>query len=152
MINLKKIETDFYCDFGKLVDLTGFQSSILLFVTIDKMCWRHEVLILSFKRNFSHSVTVRPGPGPGSAVGENGKKRGQIGKISAKEASRGVTWGGGKGGATLSPPQTASQLASLADFFLLFPHGGAWSQVILASINKMTSPIVTLLLKIDIEK
>ena len=45
LINLKKIETDFYCDFGKLVDLTGFQSSILLFVTIDKMCWRHEALI-----------------------------------------------------------------------------------------------------------
>ena len=51
---------------------------------------------------------------------ENGKKRGQIEKISAKEASRGVTWGRRKGGATLSRPQTASQLASLADFFSPF--------------------------------
>ena len=54
--------------------------------------------------------------GTGSAVGEKGKKRGQIGKISAKEASRGVTWGRGKGGATLFPPQTTSRLADpLAD-------------------------------------
>ena len=85
-------------------------------------------------------------------MGEKGKKQGQIGKISTKEASRGVTWGGVKAGATFSPPQTASRLSSLADFFLLFSHCGAWSQAKLASINKMTSPKVTLLLKIDIEK
>ena len=72
--------------------------------------------------------------------------------MSAKEASRGVTWGGGKGGATLFPPQTTYRLASLANFFLLFPHDGAWSQAKLASINKMTSPTVTLPPKIDIEK
>ena len=79
-------------------------------------------MILSFKDKFPkyHSVTVIS-PGPGSAVGEKGKKRGQIGKISAKEASRGVTWGRGKGGATLFPPQTTSRLASLADFFSFFP-------------------------------
>ena len=85
-------------------------------------------------------------------MGEKGKKRGQIGEISAKEASQRVTWGGGKAGATLSPPQTASQLALLADFFLLFSLCGAWSQAKLASINKMTSPTVTLPFKIDIEK
>ena len=64
-----------------------------------------------------HSVTVI-NPGPGSAVGEKGKKRGQIGKISAKEASRGVTWGGGKGRATFPPP-----LGSLRSpiFFSFFP-------------------------------
>ena len=65
--------------------------------------------------------------------------------------SRAVAWGGGKGGATFSPPQTASRLALLADFFLLFPHCGTWSQAKLASINKMTFPTVTLPLKIDIE-
>ena len=34
--------------------------------------------------------------GPGSAVGGKGKKRGQIGKISASEASQVVSWGGGR--------------------------------------------------------
>ena len=92
------------------------------------MCWRHEAVILSFKDKFLkyHSVTVIS-PGPGSAVGEKGKNWGQIGKMSVKEASRAVAWGGGKGGATFSPPQTTSRLASLADFFLLFPQSGAWS-------------------------
>ena len=66
-----------------------------------------------------HSVTVI-NLGPASAVGEKGKKRGQIEKISAKEASRAVAWGREKGGATLFPPQTTSRLVSLADFFLLF--------------------------------
>ena len=85
-------------------------------------------------------------------MGEKGKNRGQIGKISAKEARRAVAWGGGKAGATFSPPQTTSRLASLADFFLLFPHCGACSQAKLESINKMKSSAVTLPLKIDIEK
>ena len=31
-------------------------------------------------------------------MGEKGKTRGQIGKILASEASRAVSWGGGKGG------------------------------------------------------
>ena len=57
--------------------------------------------------------------------------------------------GRGKGQGYLS---SSSWLASLADFFLPFPHGGAWSQTKLASINKMTSPTVTLPLKKDIEK
>ena len=73
-------------------------------------------------------------------MGEKGKNRGQIGKMSAKEASRAVAWGRGKGGATFSPPQTTSRLASLADFFLLFPHGGACSQAQLASIKKNDLP------------
>ena len=42
--------------------------------------------------------------GPGSAVGEKGKKRGQIGKISASEASQVVSWGGGKGGGAWRQP------------------------------------------------
>ena len=36
--------------------------------------------------------------GPGSTVVEKGKKRGKMGKISASEASRAVSWGEGKGG------------------------------------------------------
>ena len=46
--------------------------------------------------------------GPDSAVGEKGKKRAQIGKISASEGSQVVSWGGGKGGKawrqSLMPP------------------------------------------------
>ena len=46
--------------------------------------------------------------GPGSAVGEKGRKRGQIGKISASERSQVVSWGGAKGGGawrqSLMPP------------------------------------------------
>ena len=47
--------------------------------------------------------------GPVSEVGEKGKKRGQIGKISASE----------------SPPQTTSRLVSLARF-VFFAHAGAY--------------------------
>ena len=50
---------------------------------------------------------------PGSAVGEKGKKRGQIGKISASEASRAEAWGGERAGGGTSS-QTTSRLASLA--------------------------------------
>ena len=59
--------------------------------------------------------------GPVSEVGEKGKKRGQIGKISASE----------------SPPQTTSRLVSLARFvffrsrrffFSFFAQCGAWTQ------------------------
>ena len=42
--------------------------------------------------------------GPGSAVGEKGKKRGQIGKIWASEASQVVSWGGRKGGGARRQP------------------------------------------------
>ena len=44
---------------------------------------------------------------PGSAEGEKGKKRGQIGKISVSEARR---------------------MVSNADFCSFFPQCGAWSQ------------------------
>ena len=44
---------------------------------------------------------------PGSAVAEKGKKRGQIGKISAGEAK---------------------QMVCRADFCSFFPQWGAWSQ------------------------
>ena len=48
--------------------------------------------------------------GPGSALREKGKKRGQIGKISAiSQASRAASWEGGN--------QDTARLASLADIF-----------------------------------
>ena len=67
--------------------------------------------------------------------GKKAKKRGQIEKISAREASRAVAWGGGKG-AALSPPQTTSWLTSPAIFFFsptlifspFFSKCGAWSE------------------------
>ena len=40
--------------------------------------------------------------GPGLAVGEKGKNRGQIGKISASEASWAVSWGRGMSGGAVS--------------------------------------------------
>ena len=49
-----------------------------------------------------------------------GKKRGQIEKISASEASRAVACGGEKG-AALSPSQNTSRLTSPATFFF-FAH------------------------------
>ena len=98
-----------------------------------------------------NSVTVIS-PGPGSAVGEKGNKTGSNRKNIGEGSEPRGDLGGGKAGATFSSPQTASRLASLADFFLLFPHCGAWSQAKLASINKMTSPTVIPPLKIDIEK
>ena len=58
---------------------------------------------------------------------------GKKGKISASEESPAVAWGGGKGGgasATLSPPQTTSRLASLADFVFFLPQCAARSQAI----------------------
>ena len=70
----KQIETDFNCGFGNLVHLTVFRSSVLLMATIDMMFWRHSITGIS--------------PEPGSAEGGKGKKWGQKGKISAKEASQ----------------------------------------------------------------
>ena len=50
------------------------------------------------------------------AVGKNGKKRSEMPqKESASEASWAVDWAGGKGGGTLSPPQTTARFTSLAD-------------------------------------
>ena len=97
---MKKIETDFNCGFGKLVDLTVFQCSFLLFVINDDVLETRscDFVIQRYFLKY-HSVTVIS-PGPGSAVGEKGKNRGQIGKMSAKEA---VAWGRGKGGTTLFP-------------------------------------------------
>ena len=65
--------------------------------------------------------------GLGAAVAEKGKKRGQIEKVSASEASRAVTWGGEKGGVTPSP-----RFFAIGPFFSFFPQCGAWSQ---ASMN-----------------
>ena len=50
-------------------------------------------------------ISDRCGLGPGSAVGEKDKKRGQMGKISSSKASQAVFWRGGGN----------------YNFFLLFP-------------------------------
>jgi len=78
----KQIETDIYYGFGKLVDLTVFQSSFFWFVTIYMICWGQERCDFAIQRRFLkfHSVTVI-NLGPGSAVGEKGKKQGQKEKI-----------------------------------------------------------------------
>ena len=46
-ITFKKIEGDVNCGFCKLVSLTVFHSSFLLFVTFDIMLWKHICLIQS---------------------------------------------------------------------------------------------------------
>ena len=53
--------------------------------------------------------------GPGSAVREKGKKRGQIGKMLASEASPAVSWGGRKGRHSFPFPDYRS--AFFFDFF-----------------------------------
>ena len=53
--------------------------------------------------------------GPGSALGKKGKKRGQIGKISASEASR---------------ARFFFFFLAKADFFPFSPQRGAWSHAI----------------------
>ena len=50
---------------------------------------------------------------------EKGKKRSQVRKTLASEASRVVAWGGEKV-ATLSPPQTTSRLGSLLSSMFFF--------------------------------
>ena len=67
------------------------------------------------------SVWTDPVTSPfGSAVGEKVKKQGQIGKISAREASPAVAWGGERIAEPVSRLPLGSRLASLADFF--FAH------------------------------
>ena len=72
----------------------------------------------------------------GGKKAEKGKKRSQVRKTLASEASRVVAWGGEKV-ATLFPPQTTSRLGSLlssmfffaqANLFSLFPQCEAWCQ------------------------
>ena len=102
-------------------------------------CYRDGCILLSHRAETDEEKLISdsvPSLGPGSAVGEKGKKRGQIGEISASEASPAMAWGGRKGSlkasATLSPLQTTSRLASLADFFSFFPQCGAWSKATLS--------------------
>ena len=63
--------------------------------------------------------------GPGSAVREKGKKRGQIGKMLASEASPAVSWGGRKGRHSFPFPDYRSAFFSIFFFahvdFFLFP-------------------------------
>ena len=66
--------------------------------------------------------------GPGSAVGEKGKKRGQIGQISASEASPAVAWGD-----YLSEPFFF--FFAYAAFFSFFPQCGVWSLATRAVVN-----------------
>ena len=55
------------------------------------------------------------------AVEKKGKRRSETPqKESASEASWAVDWAGGKGGGTLSPPQTTARFTSLADYFFHF--------------------------------
>ena len=81
--------------------------------------------------------------GPGSAVREKGKKRGQIGKISASEASPAVSWGGGKGRHSFPFPDYLSTrfarrffFSRTLIFFSFFPQCWAWSQ---ATVMHMSS-------------
>ena len=59
--------------------------------------------------------------GPGSAVGEKGKKQGQIGK-KKERLGPSVVLGRGKGRHPQFPSQITSRLASLADFFSFSPN------------------------------
>ena len=70
----------------------------------------------------------RPSPLPLRFQQEEGKKRGQIGNISASEGSRAVAWGRRKN-ATLSLPQTGLSARFARRFFFFFPQCRAWSQI-----------------------
>ena len=70
----------------------------------------------------------KPSPLPLRFQQEEGKKRGQIGKISASEGSRAVAWGRRKN-ATLSLRQTGLSARFTRRFFFFFPQRGAWSQI-----------------------
>ena len=84
--------------------------------------WLHFFVTQSWdrwKKLISYSI---PSLGPGSAVGEKGKKRGQIGEISASEASPAVAWGGRKGSLRHPFPSPDYPSAHFARwFFFLFP-------------------------------
>ena len=86
---------------------------------------RDQLLVSTLARHLPY----RCSRGPGSALGEKGKK-------SASKASEEVVWGAEK---VLAFPstQTTAGLASLADIFpfrprflAFFPQCGAWSQAI----------------------
>ena len=86
-------------------------------------------------------------------MGEKAKKRGQKGKISASEASPAVVWADGKA-ATLSPPQTSSSLALLADFFPFSPNaepgpGYTYKEDVSLKWTPGVGPCLSLLLLVD---
>ena len=60
-----------------------------------------------FRVLFRVSFCLERSLGPSSAVGK-GKKRGEIGKILAREASRAVVWGGEMGGVPFPSPEYRS--------------------------------------------
>ena len=69
----------------------------------------------------------KPSPLPLRFQQEEGKKRGQIGNISASEGSRAVAWGRRKN-ASFSLPQTGLSARSARRYFFFFPQCRAWSQ------------------------
>ena len=82
-------------------------------------------------RDETWTILAPPSLGPGSAVGERGKKRSEIAEKSLSEASQSGRFGRVKG-------PLSSRLASFANFFGLcrfffspHPNRGAWSQTIL---------------------
>ena len=74
-----------------------------------------------FRVSFRVSFYFERSLGPGFEVGKS-KKRGEIGKILASEASRALVWGGEMGGATLSLPRLPlADFVRTRRFSLLFP-------------------------------
>ena len=89
----------------------------------------------------SHLIFAVSSLGPGSAAGEKAIN-GQIGKISASEASRAVAWGKGKGGHPFPSQDYLSARFARQFFFFrprrlfstFFPQCGAWSQAMLQGL------------------
>ena len=106
------------------------QSSILAVTDNDSSRSKTQRKVSREKKRGSHGwkrerEETLPSPSSFLAVGKEGKKRGQIGNISASKGSRAVVWGRRKN-ATLSLPQTG---LSARRFFFFFPQRGAWSQI-----------------------
>ena len=69
--------------------------------------------------------------GPGLAVGGKGKNRGQIGKISASEASWAVSWEGGMGGGALSHAFDAA-----VPWYQILVSSSGWSNVFMLTNSR----------------
>ena len=70
--------------------------------TLQKHNYNTEKILTENQHATETLPAIQSSLGPGLAVGGKGKNRGQIGKISASEASWAVSWGGGMGGGALS--------------------------------------------------
>ena len=69
--------------------------------------------------------------GPGLAVGGKGKNRGQIGNISASEASWAVSWGGGMGGGARSHTFDAA-----FQWYQILVSSSDWSNVFMLTYSR----------------